>query len=96
MRVLMQIRRDAFDKFGGDTRQMLKYKEHLSGLGVDVSISRELRPRLAEVDIVHLFNLDRPLETYVQLRNAQSRGRPACIGGLGGTDPAKGVRGRDS
>jgi len=82
MRVLMQIRRDAFDKFGGDTRQMLKYKEYLTRSGVDVRISRELRPNLAGVDIVHLFNLDRPLETYVQLRNAQSRGRPAVLSSI--------------
>jgi len=82
MKVLMQIRKDAFAKFGGDTFQMLKYQEHLRRLSVKVEISRELRPSLDGADIVHLFNLDRPLETYVQLRNARVRGRPSVLSSI--------------
>ncbi|UCD58573.1 MAG: glycosyltransferase family 4 protein [Candidatus Hydrogenedentota bacterium] len=79
MNVLMQIRTDAFTKYGGDTNQMLHYKKHLESLGVHVDISTCLRPNLASYDMVHLSNLDRPLETFTQLCNAKRQGRRAVL-----------------
>lgn len=71
MRVLMQNRVDAFKNMGGDTIQMLKTKEELEKLGVKVDISLELEPDLTEYDLVHLFNITRIHETWMQYKNAK-------------------------
>lgn len=72
MRVLMQNRVDAFENIGGDTIQMLKTKEELERLGVEVDISLELSPDLNGYDLVHLFNITRIHETWMQYKNAKS------------------------
>ena len=50
MKVLMQIRANAFTCPGGDTIQMQKTKEALAGIGYDVDLSLELRPDLSQYD----------------------------------------------
>ncbi len=77
--VLFQIRPDAFTKFGGDTYQMQQYRQHLEKLGVRSDVCTALKPRLDGVDLVHLFNLDRPMETYAQMRWAQRHGTPVVV-----------------
>lgn len=72
----MQGRIDAFDKYGGDTTQMLKTKEELEKLGVQVDISLELSPNIADYDIIHLFNVTRIHETYIQCKNAIKNKKP--------------------
>ena len=79
MKVLFQIRVDAFSKFGGDTHQMLQYRDGLRRLGVEAEVSATVRADLSEVDLVHLFNLDRPMETHRQMRLAQARGKPVVV-----------------
>jgi len=71
MRILMQNRYDALTHKGGDTYQMLFTKKYLEKLGVAVDISTELQPDLANYDIVHLFNITRVHETYIQHINAK-------------------------
>lgn len=56
---------------GGDTVQILKTAEALREKGCTVEISTELEPDLLGYDIVHLFNLTRPQEVYLQARNAR-------------------------
>lgn len=75
MRVLMQNRVDAFKNMGGDTIQMLKTKEELEKLGVKVDISLELEPDLTEYDLVHLFNITRIHETWLQFKNAKNQNK---------------------
>lgn len=70
MKVLFQSRKTLFSSPGGDTVQILKTKEYLEKLGVRVDLSLELTPSLKGYDIVHLFNLLRPQETYIQAKNA--------------------------
>lgn len=82
MKILMQIRNNVFSCPGGDTVQMQKTKQELEALGYDVDLSLELRPNLESYDLVHLFNLTRVQETYIQVQNAvepSSRTNPSCF-----------------
>ncbi|MED3964051.1 glycosyltransferase [Niallia taxi] len=80
LRILMQNRRDAFTVSGGDTIQMLKTKEALErNFEVSIDISTELEPDLSNYDIVHLFNVTRVHETYIQLKNAKKQNKPAVV-----------------
>jgi len=79
MRVLFQNRPDMFEVIGGDTIQLLKTKEYLEKLGIDVEVSTELRPNLNEYDLVHLFNITRVHETYIQAINAYKQNKPIVL-----------------
>lgn len=76
MKILMQIRNNVFSCPGGDTVQMQKTKQELEALGYDVDLSLELRPNLESYDLVHLFNLTRVQETYIQVQNAVEQNKP--------------------
>lgn len=73
MKVLFQSRSTLFTVPGGDTVQVLKTKEYLNKIGVDVDISIELEPNLRDYDLVHLFNLIRPQDVLIQVRNAKKQ-----------------------
>lgn len=73
MKVLFQSRKTLFSVPGGDTVQILKTKEYLEKLGVRVDISTELEPDLKKYNLVHIFNLMRGQETYLQVRNAKKQ-----------------------
>jgi len=79
MKILMQSRVNLFKVPGGDTVLMLKTKECLQKLGIEVDISVELEPDLKGYDIVHLFNLIRPQEIYLQAKNAKSQGKKVVL-----------------
>lgn len=79
MKVLFQSRTTLFSVPGGDTVQLMKTAESLRKLGVVVDISTDLEPALDGYDIVHLFNLMRPQEVYVQARNAKRQGRRVAL-----------------
>lgn len=79
MKVLMQIRANVFDVPGGDKIQMQKTKAALEKLGCEVDLSLELRPDLSKYDLVHLFNLTRVQETYIQVQNAIAQNKPIAF-----------------
>ncbi len=79
MKVLMQSRASLFRISGGDTIQILKTKEYLEKLGVEVDISLEIEPELKKYDIVHLFHFFRIHETYFQARNAKKQGKKVVL-----------------
>ncbi|MDD5593824.1 MAG: glycosyltransferase family 4 protein [Candidatus Margulisbacteria bacterium] len=79
MKILMQNRVDAFSAPGGDTVQMRKTKEYLEKLGVTVDISLALEPDLGRYDLVHLFNVARIHETYLQFLNAKRQHKPVVV-----------------
>lgn len=79
MKVLFQSRSTLFSVPGGDTVQLLKTAESLRKLGVVVDISTELEPSLDGYDLVHLFNLMRPQEVYVQAANAKRQGKRVAL-----------------
>lgn len=79
MRVLFQSRSTLFSVPGGDTIQLTKTAEYLRKTGIAVDISTELKPRLRGYDLVHLFNLMRPQEVFLQARNAKQHGLPVAL-----------------
>lgn len=69
------MRFDALTKRGGDTLQVENYVECLNRLaGVSARLVTDIRFDFAGIDIAHLVNIDRPLETFVYFKNAQRRG----------------------
>lgn len=79
MRILFQSRSTLFSVPGGDTVQIQKTAEYLRKLGILVDISTELKPNLQGYDLVHLFNLMRPQEVFLQAVNAKHHGLPVAL-----------------
>ena len=80
MRVLMQIRPDAAELPGGDIIQLMKTQQYLEKIGVDVDVSRELKPNLQKYDIVHLFLLNFHFcENYTRYKNAKKQGKRVVL-----------------
>jgi glycosyltransferase involved in cell wall biosynthesis len=80
MKVLFQTRERAFSNPGGDTRQLLKTKEHLQNLGVHVTISNCLDQRLESYDIVHVFNITGQCQSsLIQIVNAKRNGKKVVL-----------------
>ncbi|MFK4424572.1 glycosyltransferase [Bacillus sp. RC51] len=79
MKILMQSRINLFTSSGGDTIQLLKTKEYLEKKGISVDVSVELEPDLTDYDLVHLFNLTRVQETYIQIMNAKKQNKPIIL-----------------
>lgn len=78
MKVLLQSRANLFQKPGGDTVQILNIKAGGEKTGIEYSISLELQPELGEYDLVHIFNITRVQESYLQLTNARRQGVKVC------------------
>lgn len=79
MNVLFQSRKTLYSVPGGDTTQIMKTKEYLEKLGIKVDVSLELTPDVSEYDIVHVFNLMRPQELYLQVKNAKKYGKKVAL-----------------
>lgn len=79
MRTLFQSRKTLFSVPGGDTIQILKTADALRTMGYHVDISTELEPDVTTYDIVHLFNLMRPQEIYLQALNAKKYGKKIAL-----------------
>jgi glycosyltransferase involved in cell wall biosynthesis len=76
IRLILQARVNLLSKPGGDTIQINDLKDGLIRRGLRVGISTELKPRLDSYDIVHIFNITRVHETYIQLANAKQQRKP--------------------
>lgn len=81
MKVLFQNRESAFLAVGGDTIQMLKTKEYLEKLGVQIEISLEKTPNLNGYDLVHIFNIQdcAARYSYEQIINAKKKNVPVVL-----------------
>ena len=79
MRVLMQSRKNFFELRGGDTIQLEKTKVELEKLGVEVDFSLDFEPDLSSYDLVHLSNVTRIQETYLQVKNAKKQGKKIAL-----------------
>ena len=74
MRIVFPMRVDAFTKRGGDTVQVEQYVAHLNRIAsVKASIETKNDFDFSNVDIVHLVNIDRPLETYSHYVRAKNQ-----------------------
>lgn len=72
-KVLLCGRPDLLRKPGGDTRQILALQR---GLGPAARLSLELEPDLRGVDLLHVFNVSRPVEPFLQASAAWRAGLP--------------------
>lgn len=79
MKVLFQARPALFSASGGDTTQIIKTKEILQKLGLKVDLSLEWEPSVAGYDLVHVFNLTKPDDPYLQAVNAKKYGTPVVL-----------------
>lgn len=79
MKVLIQSRTNFYTKPGGDTVQLLKTKEYLEKLGIEVEIDLSFNKDLRKYDVVHLSNLTRVHETYYQLKNAKKQNKKVVL-----------------
>ena len=75
-RVLLCGRPDLLRKPGGDTFQITSLQR---ALGPGAGLSLELEPDPTGYDLVHLFNLSRPLEPCLQCRAARGAGVPVIL-----------------
>jgi glycosyltransferase involved in cell wall biosynthesis len=71
MKVLFQTRKNYLTHPGGDTVQLLNTKLGLEKLGITVVINNDYEIDLTEFHIVHIFNIIRPLDTYLYINNAK-------------------------
>ncbi len=85
MRVAYPMRVDALDKPGGDVEQIRTYMRmcksiaRLRGYVFEGEILTELDPDLSGFDVVHLTNLDRPVDLYSQFLAVQRAARPVVL-----------------
>lgn len=78
-RVLFQARPDVFSVRGGDTVQMEGTRKYLTRKGVQIDFAFSDRVDCSSYDLVHLFNVTRPEETWLQLQNAKRQLKPVCL-----------------
>jgi len=71
MKVLFKNRFDCFTTPGGDTTQMLKTKQYLERLGVSIDVSLSPNDSMKDYDVIHVFNLMRPLEATLAIKEAK-------------------------
>lgn len=79
MKILFQSRKTLFTVPGGDTVQLMKTADALRSRGCTVDVSTDLEPDLSGYDLVHLFNLMRPQEVYLQAYNAKLQGKKVAL-----------------
>ncbi len=79
MKILMQSRKNFFSLPGGDTVQLNKTKENLEKMGVEVDFDLDFDVDLSDYDIVHLSNVTRIQETYLQMKNAKKQNKPVVL-----------------
>ncbi|KXS41807.1 MULTISPECIES: glycosyltransferase [unclassified Candidatus Frackibacter] len=79
MKVLFQVRPDLLNVYAGDTIQILRTKEQVERLGIEVNLSTDLGVELDKYDLIHLFNTTRISETYQQMLNAKKQDKPVVL-----------------
>ncbi len=79
LRVLFLSRADLFSEPAGDTIQIIRTAEALREKGCSVDISTDAEPHVEGFDLVHIFNLTWPQESYFQALAAKSCGIPIAL-----------------
>lgn len=82
MKVLFQNRFDYLTIPGGDTTQLLRTKEYLEKIGVKVDISTDPKIDLSNYDLVHIFNIMRPFESYLFIKNALKQNKKIVMSSI--------------
>jgi glycosyltransferase involved in cell wall biosynthesis len=85
MRIAYPMRVDAADKSGGDVLQVMRYIEEGKRLCVggeplyEGVMITDLRCGFAGFDLVHLTNIDRPVDTYCSFLRAREADKPVFL-----------------
>jgi glycosyltransferase involved in cell wall biosynthesis len=79
-KIVFAIRHDAPAKPGGDSSKVLKYASLIRSVGFDTEVVYSLSGlRLAKPSLVHLVNIDLPLENSIYLQWCHRHGIPYVI-----------------
>ena len=85
MRIAYPMRVDAVDKSGGDVLQVMRYIDEGKRLCVGGAplyegvMITDLHCDFAEFDLIHLTNIDRPVDTYCSFLCAREAGKPVFL-----------------
>jgi glycosyltransferase involved in cell wall biosynthesis len=88
MRVAYPMRVDAFEKPGGDVLQILKYVDAGKAIrtdgcaGFEGKIFTDQSVDLSSFDLIHLTNIDRPIDTYHSYLSAKRTGKPIILSSI--------------
>lgn len=88
MKIAYCMRVDVFDKPGGDLHQIKEYIRAGQNRGADGKVLyhgevvTDMRAELSGFDIIHLTNIDRPVEASIFSRRAQAAGKPVVISSI--------------
>ena len=72
MKILFKNRFDCFETPGGDTVQMIQTKSYLEKVGLTVDVSLSPNDDMKDYDVIHIFNLMRPLEATLAIKQAKN------------------------
>lgn len=79
MKVLMVTRRSAAAALGGDTIQIWSLARELENLGCDARIDCGGKVSVADVDLLHIFNIDRPHDIFQAVAEAKKSSIPVLM-----------------
>ena len=79
VKILFQNRANAFEKWGGDTTQMVETKNHLEKYDIDIKISLEANPDVSNYDLIHIFNIQGSEYGIKQVLNAKYNKKPVAL-----------------
>lgn len=79
MKVLLQNRNSFRNSIAGDGIQLIKTKEYLEKLQVNVEISSDPSHDLSGIDLVHIFNIMPVEEVYPFFQNANRQGKKIVL-----------------
>jgi glycosyltransferase involved in cell wall biosynthesis len=88
MRIAYPMRVDATDKPGGDVLQVRRYIAEGKRAGKDGTprfegvLLNDLNSDLSAFDLVHLTNIDRPVDTYRSFLHARAAGKPIVLSSI--------------
>ncbi len=79
MKIAFPMRADAHTKSGGDVVQIERYIRELERIGIQGTMIVDLNADVSGFDIVHLSNIDRPVDTYASFCAAKKQKVPTVI-----------------
>lgn len=85
MKVLFVTRPTVFSGPGGDTIQLIKTKQYLENLGVEVDIADVELPDIESYDLIHFFNLRNPQDILLNVRRAKKMNKPMVLSTIWGS-----------
>jgi len=78
MKILFDCPNINFHHFGGQEVQMCRTKDHLEGLGVEITLFNKFRNKIDDYDIYHLFGSD-SIEHFSVVSYAKEKGIPVVL-----------------